>query len=249
MTYYYLSMVKNINKYKTTTFSFIVLSLFAKTIFAIDYNNTDSIFYYIYNQQYDRAELELADLKNSIKPSTYLLLDTDLKWWKALSSNKEKDFQIFEEYLAGKLTNTITYSFEDNLQELICLNYMLRLTGATNQHFKMLNYFFKLNRCIESFDSNSLSLDEKNIYSIYKAVFNISKNKILLINTKNNTENIQVLKGFENSQNIVHKTFAHYFLAKIYTELEKNPQEAQKHYHELNLMYPNNQFFRVALTL
>lgn len=213
----------------------------------ITHLNTDSIFYHIYNQQYPTAEIELNNVKNSF--ISYFLLETDLKWWKSLLANNDNDFENFENYLNDKLNVAKNHSNEPNFEELICLNYLLRLASVTKQHLKMMNYFFKLNNFIESFDSNSLSFDEKNIYSIYKAVFNISKNKIFLINAKNNIENIQVLKRFENSQNIVCKTFAHYFLAKIYMELEKKPQEAQKHYQKLNLLYPNNQFFQTSLTL
>lgn len=229
----------------------ILLTLFANTIFAGDSINSDSIFFYVYNQQYDRAELELHKLKNSIKPSTYFIFETDLKWWETLSFNRKEEFEMFEEYLNERLSasKTETNSIEGNLQELVCLNYLLRLMAATNQHLKMINIFFKLNSCIDSFELTALSNDEKDIYIIYKAVFNISKNKILLINKTNNTKNIQVLKGFENSENIVNKTFAHYFLAKIYAELEKNPEEAQKRFKELYALYPNNQFFRTEATL
>ncbi len=244
-------MKEIIKKNKSAVLLFFLLSFLTKAIIAGNSIDSDSIFYHIYNQQYDRAELELHKLKNSIKPSTYFIYETDLKWWETLSFNKNEDFDAFEEYLNEKLTASAakSNSNDGNLQELVCLNYLLRLMATTNQHLKMINVFFKLNRCLESFDINTLSQDEKNIYAIYKAVFNISKNKILLINTTNNADNIQVLKGFEHSKNIVHQTFAHYFLAKIYTELMKNSEEAQKHFKELYMLYPNNQFFRTEVTL
>jgi hypothetical protein len=229
----------------------LLMSFLAEPIAANNPNfkNVDSIFYHIYNQQFDIAEMELSNSKIGLKSSIYFLLETDLLWWRTLSANSETAFAHFEEYLIKNLTYYSTPANVTSLEKFVCLNYLLRMMATTNQHLKMINYFFKVNWYIDSFDNSSLSVEEKDIVSIYNAVFNIGKSKILFINSKNNLTNIAILKSYLNSQSIVNKTLSHYFLAKIYTDIENVPSESKIHYRQLCLLYPNNQIFKKAFEL
>lgn len=113
----------------------------------------------------------------------------------------------------------------------------------------MFNYFFRINKIIKTLDSSNLSPEEQSIFNIYKAVFNISKSKLLFLNTKIKNDNIIILKKYQESASLINKTITNYFLAKVYYELNKSPDQAKIHYLELCKLYPNNKIFRTALDL
>ena len=117
------------------------------------------------------------------------------------------------------------------------------------QPLKMFNYFFRINKIIKTLDSSNLSPEEQSIFNIYKAVFNISKSKLLFLNTKIKNDNIIILKKYQESASLINKTITNYFLAKVYYELNKSPDQAKIHYLELCKLYPNNKIFRTALDL
>ena len=210
-------------------------------------NDIDTIFFHIYNQQFNKAELELNQSKNKLKPLSYNLLTTDLIWWKTLSSNNEGDFEILENDLTEKLSNVEKLSSQNNLDELLYLNYLLRLTAINNQPFRMLNYFIRINKFIETFDNSDLSVEEQNIFDIFKAVFNVSKSKVLIIGAGFKNDNIKILKGYQESSSLINKTIACYFLGKIYFEIEKSPEYAVEYYSKLCHLYPNNMIFKNEL--
>lgn len=226
--------------------AFVAYSSYTNKVYSNE-DYTDSIFFHIYNQQFDQAENELIHSKQTLKPLTYNLLTTDLTWWKAISLNNKVDFDILENNLTEKLSKVEKLSSQNNLEELLYLNYLLRLTAINNQPFKMLNYFIRINKFIESFDNSSLPVEEQNIFDIFKAVFNISKTKVLVFNTGFKNENIKILKGFQESSSLVNKTTACYFLGKIYFEIEKSPEQAIEYYSKLCKLYPNNMIFKNEL--
>ena len=233
---------------KNLIFLFALIGLLINKSKVYGYENkVDSIFFHIYNQQFDKAENELAYSKQKLKPLEYNLLTTDLFWWKAISSNKENDFKILESYLSKKLSTSEKSSFGNNLNDLIYLNYSLRLMSINSQSLKMLKYFIRINKFIDSFDNSNLSIEEQNIFEIYKAIFNFSKSKLFFTGTQFKNDNIKILKKHLRSSNLLNKTIACYFLAKIYSEIEKLPEQAVEYYSKLCQLYPNNMIFKNEL--
>ena len=241
-----LNIYKPVLKIISFILAFAACSSYTSMVYGNE-NDTDSIFFHIYNQQFDKAENELIHSKQTLKPLTYNLLTTDLTWWKAISLNNKVDFNILEINLTEKLSKVEKLSSQNNLEELLYLNYLIRLTAIKNQPFRMLNYFIRINKFIESFDNSNLPVEEQNIFDIFKAVFNISKTKVLVINTGIKNENLKILKGFQESSSLINKTTACYFLGKIYFEIEKSPEQAIEYYSKLCELYPNNMIFKNEL--
>ena len=107
-------------KWVLISFALIALSTNASPV---NENSIDSIFFYIYNQQFNKAEKELILSKNSLNPITYNLLKVDFIWWKTLSLNNENDFELLEKDLSEKLSNIDNLSNHQKLEQLIYLNY------------------------------------------------------------------------------------------------------------------------------
>lgn len=228
------------------SFIFVTFSSYANKFNEID-NEIDSIFFHIYNQQFNKAEKELNLSKNWLKPFTFNLLTTDLKWWKTISSNNEVGFEIFEKELSEKLSKVENLANQNNFDELLYLNYLLRLAAIENQPLRMISYFLRINKFIESFNNSALPREEQDTYQIFKAVFNVSKSKVLIIGSGLKNENIKIIQGYKDSSNLVNKTIACYFLGKIYLEIEKSPENAIEYYSKLCQLYPNNMIFKNEL--
>ena len=210
-------------------------------------NETDSIFFLIYNQEFSTAEAALSHSRINLNPLIYNLLNTDIIWWKAISSNKENDFKILENDLSKKLSNIEKLSSAHKLERLVYLNYLMRLMSISNQYLKMFGYFLQINSLIETIDNSGLTDEERNIFEIYKAIFYISKSKLIFTKPQYKSGNIEILKGYLESSSLINKTIACYFLAKIYSEIEKSPEQAIEYYSKLCQLYPNNMIFKNEL--
>lgn len=245
----FISVIHNLSlKSLKFLFVIIVLSIYSNKIYCYE-NETDSIFFLIYNQEFSTAEAALSHSRNNLNPLIYNLLNTDLIWWKAISSNKEKDFKILEKDLSKKLSNTGKLASENKLEELVYLNYLIRLMSIRNQYLKMFGYFIQINSLIETVDNSNFSEEERNIFEIYKAIFYISKSKLVFTKPQYKYDNIEILKGYMESSSLVNKTISCYFLAKIYSEIEKSPEQTLQYYNHLCNIYPNNKIFRNELSL
>lgn len=209
---------------------------------------TDSIFYYIYNQQFDKAEKGLQLYRNTLQPNLYHLYETDLLWWQTLSQAQSSDFSALEKFLQQQLNRLDTNSLNRGIEELIYLNYLMRLKAIQNQPLKMFTYYLQIQKLINNFDQTRLSREERSIYEIYTAVFNVGKSK-LLMNPKLRAHSIEQIKKHQNSSQQSIQTIAYYFLAKIYFDIEKSPQQAGAYYSLLCARYPNNIIFRNDLNL
>jgi len=208
---------------------------------------TDSIFYLVYNQEFGAAEVALIQSKNKLNPLIYILLTIDLFWWKTICSNHIDNFDSFENQLKMKLKNAENLNKRNYLEELIYLNYLIRITSIRNQYLKIPVYFIRLNSCFEKVNNSGYSVEEQNIFEIYKAIFNIGKSKYLLTKPGQKNDNIKILKKHCESQNIINKTIDCYFMAKIYSEIEKSSEQSLPYFNQLCVLYPENIIFQNEL--
>jgi hypothetical protein len=209
---------------------------------------TDSIFYYIYNQEFKQAERSLQKDRSNLPPNLYHLYETDLRWWKTLSQPQPNNFLGLEAFLQQQLKRLENHSFNPGIAELITLNYLMRLKAIQNQPFKLFTYYLRIQKLINNFDQSLLSPEERSMYEIYTAVFNVGKSK-LLMNVKLRDDSIEQIKKHQDSSQTNIQTIAFYFLAKIYIDIEKSPRQAAFYYSRLCARYPNNAIFRNDLRL
>ena len=230
-----------------------ILSLIVLQVCSISFSKaseatSDSIFYYIYNQQLSKAEKSLQLYRNSLQPDLYRLYKTDLLWWKTLSQTQVNDFSEMEMFLQQQLNRLEKDLSNSGIEELIYLNYFMRLKAIENQPFKMFGYYLRIQKLISNFDQSRLSPEEQRIYEIYTAVFNVGKSK-LLMNSKLRAYSIEQLKKHQHSSQTNIQTIANYFLAKIYFDIEKSPKQAEVYYAFLCARYPHNTIFRNDLRM
>jgi hypothetical protein len=159
--------------------------------------------------------------------------------------------KILENDLSKKRSNTVNLASENKLEELVYLNYLIRLMSIRNQYLKMFGYFIQINLLFETIDidNSDFSDEERNIFEIYKVIFYISKSKLVFTKPQYKYDNIEILKGYMESSSLVNKTISCYFLAKIYSEIEKSPEQTLQYYNQLCNIYPNNKIFRNELSL
>ncbi|MFH1319812.1 MAG: hypothetical protein ABII90_04055 [Bacteroidota bacterium] len=209
----------------------------------------NKIFNLIYNQQFREAHAELIQSKNNIERWNYQMLLLDLYWWKAISSNRDDDFAALESVLKEYSTELKTTPNPDDLEELICLSYSLRLALIKNRLFSIVGNIYKINHIIEQFEIHELTIEQQDIFNIYLALFNIGKSKLFFYNPKLREEGIKVLESNLTSLNPVYQTISIYFLSKIYFELDKSPMKAMIYCEQLCKLYPDNKVFAHNLEL
>lgn len=207
----------------------------------------DSIFFQIYNSEYPAAEIALIQSKKEIDPLICELLTLELMWWKTLSINQKQDFLRLEQSLKDGLNKVKIGGTKNSLQELIYASYMLRLLTMRNEYLKIPKYYFRINSIVGTINISTFSPIEKNMFEIYSAVFNIGKSKIAFTQTRSQNANINTLLMHEKSDDLLERVIATYFLGKVYSDIEKMPENAIIYFKRLHTLFPNNKFFAAEL--
>jgi hypothetical protein len=203
----------------------------------------NSIFFHIYNQDFDLAEKEIDLHQDDLTDFTNNWLSCDLMWWKAISKADEGSFDKLQKYLEDQLNNINKDPKANKLMKMVYINYLMRLAAIKNQSYKTLKYFLKINKFHDKFDSDSLDSFQKDLYNIFHAVFVISKNDFLFFNKEKEESYFKTLDQYANSNQLIVKTMAQYFLVKIYLDIKETPQLAKTYLKTLCSQYPNNKVF------
>jgi hypothetical protein len=204
----------------------------------------DTIFCFIYNQQFEKAERELDILQKKSDNTDYIILMIDLNWWKSVKKINVHDFTNFKVVLHQITEKLKVVKAKNELNHLILLSYSMRMAAHEDRYISMIGSFNKINRIIEILDSQPLTQHEKEIYELYKAILGIFKSKVFFYNSPGlRKESIATLENNSKSTQIIQKTIANYFLAKVYLELEDNPSKSIAYFKRLNQMYPHNSIF------
>jgi hypothetical protein len=209
----------------------------------------DRIFDLIYNQQFDDAETELEASEAVMEKWAYRLLMLDLYWWKAISTNSEEDYQSLESVLSEYSALLTDSPGPDDLEELICLSYTLRLALVKNRIFTVISNIYRINRIIGGYDTERLTAEQQDVFKIYTALFNIGKSRSLFTSPGLKAEGVKVLEDNLSSPNKQYQTISCYFLSKIYFDLDKLPAKAMVYCKMLCDLYPDNKVFAYNLEL
>jgi hypothetical protein len=217
--------------------------IFSSETTDVEKDSINSIFFYIYNQEFDLAEKELKANKESLKYFTNNWLYCDLLWWKAISKNDQKSLNKLQLFLEKKLLLIDEKSEEEKLIKIVYINYLMRIAAIKKQNFRTLKYFFQINRFYKRFDSSLLNPFQKDLYNVFLSVFTISKNKYILFNKEDEDPHFKILENYANSNDLITKTMAQYFLIKIYTDIKETPKPAKIYAKALFKQYPKNKVF------
>jgi len=210
-------------------------------------NNPDKsfekIFDLIYKQQFSDASHELLQSKKRLDRWEYHILNLDLLWWEMISADSTDDYERLESALANHSSDLRDIENPDTLEELINLSYSLRLAAVKKNSLLVMLNIFRINRIIERMDIDRLSMEQKEIFNIYTALFNISKSKLFFPGSKLRRESIEILESNLSSINPVYQTISCYFLSKVYLEMDKSPEKARIYCKQLCKIYPGNKIF------
>ena len=209
----------------------------------------DKIFDLIYNQKFGEAETVLRTSEAIMEKWGYQLLLLDLHWWKAISGNSEEDYQNFESVLNESSTRLNNSPDPDDLEELICFSYSLRLALIKNRIIPIVANIYRINRIISGYDNERLTSEQQDISKIYTALFNIGKSRFLFTSPGLKAEGIKILEDNLTSPNKQYQTISCYFLSKIYFDLDKLPSKATIYCEKLCQLYPDNRIFAYNLEL
>lgn len=203
----------------------------------------DKIFNLIYNQQFNEAQEELILAKKELDELNYDILMFDLYWWKAISSNRENDFDELESILKKYSDDLKNKPNLYKLEELIYLSYSLRFSFLKRRFLSSIANIYMINQITEQLEIEKLTIEQRNIFEIYLALINICKSRVFFYDPQLRLESIHILESNITSSNPVYQTISCYFLSKIYFELDKSPSKSRIYCEMLCKNYPGNKVF------
>lgn len=215
---------------------------------------TDSIVFKIYNQDFGEIPSSIENLRKS-SPQIARYLNIDFLWWKMISDLNEK---TEAQFLAGLNSLTETASVNQDFNKLAGFIYQIRYENFRNKSFSKYLTILKFHLFVESIKpehTEKLESFEKSIFQMTTGLNSYIKYKFLEdygIQTKRNKENCRIsLVNIENMQNANFKSFdviKTYFLGKIYLEIENDKQRAILKFEKLSDQFPQNVIFRKTLS-
>lgn len=207
----------------------------------------DRIFSLIYNQQFTEAEKLLEASRREIDPFYFSVLKLDLYWWKysLLHSNADAEkLNVLLEQLAELPEKTTT----GKIRKLIRLSYKMRYELKRKNYVSAFFVRSDIKKQVELLKSGkiALSVDEQKLFELYVILFQYSESAnpfSISKKTENRTDLIMKLKRHCSDEDLIVATLAHYFLGRIYTKIEKQPEKGRVHFQVLARRFPQNRLF------
>ena len=207
----------------------------------------DHIFSLIYNQQFTEAEKLLEASRREIDPFYFSVLKLDLYWWKysLLHSNADAEkLNVLLEQLAELPEKTTT----GKISKLIRLSYKMRYELKRKNYVSAFFVRSDIKKQVELLKSGkiALSVDEQKLFELYVILFQYSESAnpfSISKKTENRTDLIMKLKRHCSDEDLIVATLAHYFLGRIYTKIEKQPEKGRVHFQVLARRFPQNRLF------
>ena len=103
---------------------------------------------------------------------------------------------------------------------------------------------------IEAIKSSDLSFlgDRQNLFDLYLSLFDYFDTSINPFSFGRKSEayskSLQTLEKYSHDNDLILSTMAHYFLGRIYTKVEKQPEKGQAHFKVLAQRFPKNALFQ-----
>lgn len=213
----------------------------------------------IYNGDYDRAFKVAQDLKATHKnnPQTYLL-EANYWWWKILSGeDTDANYEKMEACLDMALSKipkrkTKDYSNEELYNAINVYAYKSRIKIFQGKYIKGAQ---NLNTCIDYVEASFGKEDNYELFKLTSGLYYyfidygyenyvLARAYLIFLPDGDKQKGLAFLKNAYQSNNLLVKTEAAYFLMKTYCELEKNYAEALKYCTTLIELHPNNLLYR-----
>jgi hypothetical protein len=207
----------------------------------------DRIFSLIYNQQFTDADKLLEVYRNKIDPFYFSVLQLDLFWWKYSLSRTKTDAEKLNNVL-DQLDETPKNAANKKITELIRLSYKMRYE-VKRKNF--VNAFFvrsDVQKQLEILQKEKVEIPagQQKLFELYVILIQYSETAnpfSFSKNTENKAELIRKLNRHCADEDLIVSTLAHYFLGRIYTKIEKQPEKGREHFQFLARRFPQNRLF------
>jgi hypothetical protein len=205
------------------------------------------IFTLIYEQNLSAAEKTLNAEKTQLNDFYFTFLNLDLHWWKYRTTySKENSYKLDELIESYILPETKT--MDEKMRQLIVKSYQMRYAKKKFNIFEMLSARSDMKDLIEEIENENhvISGDEQKLFESYLIMFQYIENINFFANQKKSDERVKKLKRMEkfaNEENVMLNTIAHFFLARMYQKVEREPEKGLEHFKILTTKFPTNTTF------
>ncbi len=203
------------------------------------------IFTLIYNARFDEAEKLLENSGFQAESVYFQVLKLDLFWWKYSIGKSETDEE--------KLNNTLKWFSEQNknsayseINRLIWLAYKMRFEVKRKNYVKAFLLKIEVTDQLEMIQKNPVTLPEgeQKLLEVFTLLLKYSNEASSVFG--NNSKKQACLNGLQEltaDNDWMVSSEAHYFLGRIYTKMEKEPQKGRIHFQTLSRRFPQNTLF------
>lgn len=203
------------------------------------------VFSLIYNTRFDEAEKILDGTDFQDEPFYLQMLKLDLFWWK-YSIRQTKACE-------DKLNSVLTWFSEQNqnakytqINRLIWLSYKMRFEVKRKNYLSALLLKSKVEEQLRLVQKKPVVLPagEQNLFSVFVLLLQYSNETVsIFANDADKQACLKALEKWSTDSDLIVSSEAHYFLGRIYTKIEKQPEKGKEHFQLLAQRFPQNRLF------
>lgn len=228
---------------------FLFLVFFVQSSFSVEKDTlVEQIFMMIYNQKFEDAANALSQHKNEMNPFYSNILNLDLYWWKYSLSRTREDAENLKNVLGdfNKLNSNLV---EERINKLIKSSYQFRYEVKRYNIIGAMVLRSKIRHEIAEIQHEGIQIEagRKKLFNLYVALFEYSDNSInpFSIQTKSEAckKSLSEIRKYTEENDLIIQTLAHYFLGRIYLEIENEPEKAKEQFVILSSYFPYNEYF------
>jgi hypothetical protein len=207
------------------------------------------IFTLIYNQKFSDAEKVLEKDKSKIDPFYHNILKLDLFWWKYSLSKSKADAKVLNQVLQ-EFDKSVQNTLETKINNLIRSSYEMRYEIKRYNFVGALITRSEVRKQLEDLKNEDLSFlgDRRKLFGFYLTLFDYFDESMnpFSFGSKSDKylQSLSNLEKYSNDDDLILSTMAHYFLGRIYTKVEKQPEKGQVHFRILSQRFPENILFK-----
>lgn len=223
---------------------------FLQVVFSTEKDTTvQSIFTLIYSQQFTEAEKALVQKNAQIDQFYYNILKLDLFWWKYSLSKSKEDAKVLNKALAG-FDNLNHDTREIKINNLVKSSYEMRYEIKRYNFVGALIVRTEVRKQIELLQKEDLTFlgERRKLFDFYLTLFDYFEERMnpFLFGSKSDkyVKSLSSLEKFSRDKDLILSTMAHYFLGRIYTKVEKQPEKGKMHFIVLSQRFPENSLFK-----
>lgn len=219
--------------------------------FSLDAANNETlpsrIFTLIYKQNLTEAEQTLHAEKTKLNDFYFTFLNLDLHWWKYRTTYSKENSNKLDELIDSYILSE-TKTLDEKMRQLIVKSYQMRYAKKKFNIFEMLSARSDMKDLIIEIENENhvISGDEQKLFESYLIMFQYIENINFFANEKKSDERVKKLKRMEkfaNEENVMLNTIAHFFLARMYQKVEREPEKGLEHFKILTAKFPTNKTF------